>query len=110
MLRLIGTLEHVPVLLLGRRSQVLARNPLLSAVLGTPMEPGSSFAHWLFLDPAARARIVNWADFAAPAVGALRYEVGRHPDDRRLAGLVAELRDRDPVPAGRRSLARPEVS
>ncbi len=95
MLRLMGVLDHVPVLLLGRRSQVLARNGLLSAVLGTAMEPGSSFAHWLFLNPGARARIVNWADFAAPAVGALRYELGRHPDDRRLADLVQELRAGD---------------
>jgi transcriptional regulator with XRE-family HTH domain len=96
MLRLMGVLDHVPVLLLGRRSEVLARNGLLSAVLGTAMEPGSSFARWLFLDPGARVRIANWADFAAPAVGALRYEVGRHPDDRRLADLVAELRRGDP--------------
>lgn len=96
MLRLMATLEHVPVLLLGRRSEVLARNGLLSAVLGTAMEPGTSFAHWLFLDPEARVRIPNWADFASPAVGALRYEVGRHPDDRRLAALVEELRSADP--------------
>ncbi|MGI3780897.1 MAG: helix-turn-helix transcriptional regulator [Janthinobacterium lividum] len=96
MLRLMGALDHVPVLLLGRRSQVLARNGLLSTVLGTLMEPGSSFAHWLFLDPGARVRIVNWSDFAAAAVGALRFEVGRHPDDRRLAGLVEELRGADP--------------
>ena len=96
MLRLMGALDHVPVLLLGRRSDVLARNDLFSAVLGTAVEPGSSFARWLFLDPAARERIVNWGDFAAPAVGALRYEVGRHPDDRRLARLVEELRGADP--------------
>lgn len=96
MLRLMEVLSHVPVLLLGRRSQVLARNGMLSAVLGTPMEPGSSFARWLFLDAGARERIVNWADFAAAAVGALRYETGRHPDDRRLADLVAELRRDDP--------------
>jgi len=96
MLRLMAVLDHVPVLLLGRRSQVLARNGLLSAVLGTAMEPGSSFARWLFLEPQARVRIRNWADFAAPAVGSLRYELGRHPDDRRLAGLVEELRNADP--------------
>ena len=96
MLRLMAVLDHVPVLLLGRRSEVLARNGLLCAVLGTPMEPGSSFARWLFLDPGARVRIANWADFAAPAVGALRYEGGRHPDDRALARLVAELRGADP--------------
>ncbi|MEV4844498.1 helix-turn-helix transcriptional regulator [Micromonospora matsumotoense] len=96
MLRLMGVLSHVPVLLLGRRTQVLARNGLLSAVLGSALEPGSSFARWLFLDPDARVRIVNWADFAAAAVGALRYEVGRHPDDRRLVELVQELRHGDP--------------
>ncbi|GAB3451953.1 helix-turn-helix transcriptional regulator [Kineococcus endophyticus] len=96
LLRLLDTLAHVPALLLGRRSEVLARNGLLSAVLGTPMEPGSSFARWLFLDPGARVRIVNWADFAAPAVGALRYELGRRPDDRRLVALVEELRAQDP--------------
>ncbi|GAA3277431.1 helix-turn-helix domain-containing protein [Dactylosporangium vinaceum] len=95
MLRLMTALGHVPVLLLGRRSQVLARNGLLSTVLGTAMEPGSSFARWLFLDPAARNRIVNWPEFAAAAVGALRYELGRHPDDRRLADLVEQLRRED---------------
>lgn len=99
MLRLMEVLDHVPVLLLGRRSQVLARNGLLSAVLGTEMEPGSSFARWLFLDPEAPVKIVNWADFAAPAVGALRYEVGRHPDDRRLADLVHDLRSGNPAVA-----------
>lgn len=96
MLRLMTSLDHVPVLLLGRRSEVLARNALLAAVLGTAMEPGSSFMRWLFLDPLARERITNWADFAATTVGAMRYEVGRHPDDRRLAEEVADLRRRDP--------------
>ncbi|GAB3686144.1 helix-turn-helix transcriptional regulator [Angustibacter aerolatus] len=96
MLRLMTSLDHVPVLLLGRRSEVLARNDLLAAVLGAPMQPGTSFVRWLFLDPAARERIVNWGDFAAASVGALRYEVGRRPDDRRLAELVDELRAGDP--------------
>ena len=96
MLRLMGVLGHVPVLLLGRRSQVLARNGLLSAVLDAPMEPGSSFVRWLFLDPDARVRISNWSDFAAAAVGALRYEVGRHPDDRSLLDEVEMLRALDP--------------
>jgi transcriptional regulator with XRE-family HTH domain len=95
MLRLMGALDHVPVLLLGRRAQVLARNSLLTAVLGAPMEVGSSFARWLFLDPGARTRIVNWSDFASAAVGALRYEHGRHPDDRRLAEQIDELRRHD---------------
>lgn len=95
MLRLMSVLDHVPVLLLGRRSEVLARNNLLTAVLGTALPPGSSFVRWLFLDPDARVRITNWADFAAASVGALRYESGQHPDDRRLSTLVDELRRDD---------------
>lgn len=95
MLRLMNVLDHVPVLLLGRRSEVLARNSLLTTVLGNPMEPGSSFVRWLFVDPEARTRISNWADFAAASVGALRYEVGQRPQDRRLTAMVDELRKRD---------------
>ncbi len=96
MLRLMDVLGHVPTLLLGRRSQVLASNLPLREVLGWPAEPGASFVRWLFLDPAARQRITNWADVAASAVGALRYEVGRRPDDHHLAALVDELRHGDP--------------
>lgn len=96
LLRLMTALGHLPTLLLGRRSEVLAAGPLLASVLGVDLEPGSSFARWLFLDPGARRRIVNWPDFASAAVGAMRYEIGRHPDDRGLAALVAELRAADP--------------
>ena len=95
LMRIMDSLD-VPVLLLGRRGMVLARNALLSAVLGAPLEPGSSFLRWLFLDPIARERILNWADFAAAAVGAMRYEVGRHPGDQRLVALITELRATDP--------------
>lgn len=71
MVRLIGVLDHVPDLMLGRRSQVLARNALHTAVLGVPMKPGSSFTQWLLQDRDARSRILNWAEFANTAVGAL---------------------------------------
>lgn len=69
LLRLLTALDDVPALLLGRRGTVLARNRLLGAVLGADLPPGSSFTRWLFLDVGARERIVNWADFAAAAVG-----------------------------------------
>ena len=100
LLRIMTALGHVPALLLGRRGEVLAGNHLLGAVLGTAFAPGESFVRWLFLDPAARERITNWDDFAAGAVGALRYETGRRPGDRKLAALVDELRRRDPAVAG----------
>ncbi len=95
LLRLLTTLDHVPALLLGRRTQVLASNALLAAVIGPEVAPGSSFARWLFLDPRARERIMTWSDYARAAVGGLRYEVGRHPGDRQLGALVADLRAAD---------------
>ncbi|GAA5145338.1 helix-turn-helix transcriptional regulator [Nocardioides marinquilinus] len=93
LLRMMTTLDHVPALLLGRRGEVLARNALLPAVLGADLAPGASFPRWLLLDAGARERIENWGEYAATAVGALRYEVGRRPHDRRLAALVTDLRE-----------------
>jgi transcriptional regulator with XRE-family HTH domain len=96
LLRVATALNHLPVLLLGQRGEVLARNALLQAVLGHPMLPGSSFTDYLFRDPLARERIANWADFAATAVATMRMELGRHPDDQRLAATVERLRRTDP--------------
>lgn len=94
LLRMMAALDHLPTLLLGRRSEVLARNALLDAVLGVELETGTPFARWLLLGSAARDRIVNWEDFAGATVGGLRYERGQHPDDRHLAALVEHLRAR----------------
>jgi transcriptional regulator with XRE-family HTH domain len=96
LLRVMGALDHLPVILIGQRGDVLARNTLLTAVLGNVMEPGSSFTTWLVLDPAARQLIVNWVDFARLTVASLRLEEGRRPQDRALAALVAKLRAADP--------------
>ena len=92
LLRVMTTLDHVPVLLLGDRSQVLARNALLREVLGDPMEPGRVFSDWLLTDPVARERILNWVEFAQHAVAALRRESARRPHDRRLHAEITRLR------------------
>lgn len=96
LLRLMAALDHVPVLLLGDRGDVLARNALLPAVLGRPLEPGASFLRFLLQDSFARERIDNWADFASASVAALRREAGRHPDDSKLGELIDELCATDP--------------
>lgn len=95
LLRLIDTLDHVPVLLLGHRGDILARNALVPTVLGRPLNPGTSFLRYLFQDPVARERIINWADFAAASVATMRREAGRRPHDRRLSALIDELRAAD---------------
>jgi transcriptional regulator with XRE-family HTH domain len=99
LLRVMTALDHVPVLLMGYRGDVLARNALLPAVLGSPLEPGTSFIGWLFRDPLARERLRNWEVFAAASVASMRRELARHPDDARLAADVAALRRDDPAVA-----------
>ena len=94
MLRLMTALDHLPVLLLGHRSEVLASNALFGVVL-CDLAPGSPFPRFLFLDPLARERILNWSQFASTLVAALRRDAGRHPHDRRLIALIDELRDAD---------------
>jgi transcriptional regulator with XRE-family HTH domain len=96
LLRLMHTLDHVPVLLLGHRGEVLARNTLLTEVLGSPLEPGTSFIRYMFQDPLARERIVNWSDFASATVATMRRETARYPHDRRLTALMDEMRTTDP--------------
>ena len=100
LLRVMATLDHVPVLLLGHRGEVLACNQLLGAVLGDRFAPGDSFPRYLFLEPDARRRIINWDQFAQASVGALRREQSRRPHDGRLLTLIDELRGRDPDFAG----------
>ena len=95
LLRVMTALDHLPVVLLGLRGEILASNHLLRSVLGRELPPGSSFIRFLFLDPLARERILNWPHFARASVGALRRELGRRPYDRRLAALIAELRADD---------------
>lgn len=96
LLRLLDALDHVPVLLLGHRGDVLASNVLLQAVLGRALQPPTSFMRYLFQDPLARDRIINWADFAAASVAAMRREIARRPHDLVLQRLVDELRAIDP--------------
>lgn len=99
LLRLMTALDHVPVVLLGRRGEVLAANALLHTVLGRHLAPGVSFTRFLLQDPLARTRIVNWSDFAEASVGALRREVARHPHDPELTALIDDLRRDEQIDA-----------
>ena len=95
MLRLMTALDHRPALLFGHRGDLLATNRLAHAVLGRVFAPGDSFTRFMFGDPLARERIVNWAAFAAASVAGLRREAGERPYDVRLRRLIAELRAAD---------------
>ncbi|MFC3300217.1 helix-turn-helix domain-containing protein [Arthrobacter agilis] len=95
LLRLMTALDHLPALILGRRGEILATNTLLTAVL-RDLPPSSSLVRFMFFDPLARERIINWEHFAATCMSALRGELGRHPEDVQLVALIDELRTGDP--------------
>lgn len=96
MLQVMRTLDHVPVLLLGRSGTILASNALVRSVLSLPSAAGESLFDYLFRNPIARERIVNWSQFAAAAVANLRRDLARRPGDRVLTALIDELRSSEP--------------
>ncbi|NUR67251.1 MAG: helix-turn-helix domain-containing protein [Streptomyces sp.] len=97
--RAIDAMEGLPVFATDHRLDVVAWNRLGAALMGGLDVPGrrdANNARFVFLDPAARDLHPDWADRAAEAVGQLRVAAGRHPDDRELTGLIAELADASP--------------
>jgi transcriptional regulator with XRE-family HTH domain len=83
-----------PAFVLGRRTDVLATNRLARALLtdfDAMPEAERNHARWLFLDPLARQLYGDWETVARENVAILRMDAGRHPEDARLAALIAEL-------------------
>ncbi|CAM4200986.1 helix-turn-helix transcriptional regulator [Kibdelosporangium persicum] len=92
------SLPDVPVMLVGRRMDVLGVNKLAAALYkdfdaAPPHE--RNVVRYMFLDPAARELYVDWADGARSAVASLQFYAGQHPHDPQLAALVGELSVRD---------------
>jgi transcriptional regulator with XRE-family HTH domain len=91
---LADTLDRSPALVLGRRMEVLAHNPMAGALMGDLA--GQNFLRLLFLDDAGPALYPDWDDVAADSVGFLRLmAAGRH--DAELCELVGELSLRSPA-------------
>jgi transcriptional regulator with XRE-family HTH domain len=92
--RLLDVLHGVPAVVLGRRMDVLAWNPLAAALVvewgALPPEHRNAARHF-FLDEGARRLYMDWDDAARETVANLRLAAGRHPDDADLASLVGEL-------------------
>ncbi|WP_458112436.1 helix-turn-helix transcriptional regulator [Arthrobacter sp. R1-13] len=94
LLQLLDAVGNVPALVLGRRTDVLAGNPLAFLLLADfPAMPETerNLTRWLILAPAARELFRDWKAVASEAVGTLRSDVGRHPNDPRANQLVGEL-------------------
>jgi transcriptional regulator with XRE-family HTH domain len=99
LLELLHAMPTVSALIMGRRSDVLAWNPLGHALLAAhlvpdcPSVPGRrpNMARMVFLDPDTRALYADWPRKAGAVVGNLRLTAGAHPDDPELASLIGGL-------------------
>ncbi len=98
-LRLIRSTFTTPAVVLGRRSEVLAWNPLGHRLvaghldLASPETPSTrpNMTRMLFLDPHTRELYSRWQEEATRAVASLRRLAGMTSDDLELAALVGEL-------------------
>jgi transcriptional regulator with XRE-family HTH domain len=87
--RLLASWSDNPAKVLGRRLDVLAANPLATA-LNPVFAPGNNLLRYFFLDPAAREFYPEWDAMVEMSVAALR-AIGTEPDDPILTDLVGEL-------------------
>jgi hypothetical protein len=89
----------VPVVVLGRRSDVLAWNRTGHALYAGHLDPLApqrpaerpNMARLIFLDAHTRELYADWPAKAAAVVGSLRMASGQYPDDDELATLIGEL-------------------
>ncbi|MFI5980139.1 helix-turn-helix domain-containing protein [Streptomyces sp. NPDC051555] len=91
---LLNSMTAVPALVLGRRMDVLAWNPLAAALItdfGKVAPTHRNHVRLSFLDPHVRGLYADWETVAKECVAYLRMDAGRYPEDRALADLVEEL-------------------
>ncbi len=94
LLQLVDTLDGVPALLLGRRTDIIATNRLARALLADfdalPAKD-RNYARWMFLTAQARELLADWDAQARAVVENLRLDAGRDSGDPATAALVGEL-------------------
>ncbi|MFF3331851.1 helix-turn-helix domain-containing protein [Streptomyces sp. NPDC002888] len=96
--RLLDDLTATPSVVIGRRMDVLAWNPLAAALLtdfAKVPETERNYVRILFSDPAMRTLYADWRTVAREWVSHLRMLATTYPDDPRLTGLVGELSVQD---------------
>ncbi|GAA1643470.1 helix-turn-helix domain-containing protein [Actinoplanes couchii] len=87
---LLGEWPHQPAVILNRRLDLLARNPIADALYSDFADTGN-LARMTFLDPAGRTFFADWEPAAEACVAHLRLALGHDPGDRRTLALIDEL-------------------
>ncbi|MFJ2171425.1 helix-turn-helix domain-containing protein [Streptomyces sp. NPDC087851] len=96
--RVLEDFTSTPAIVMGRRMDVIAWNPLAAALItdfGAVPEKRRNYVRILFADPAMRTLYADWKSVARTAVAQLRMEAAKYPDDPRLTALVGELSVQD---------------
>ncbi|MGW4490517.1 helix-turn-helix domain-containing protein [Streptomyces sp. NPDC004376] len=96
--RVLDDLTSTPAIVMGRRMDVIAWNPLAAALItdfGKVPEKHRNYVRILFTDPMMRRLYADWKSVARTAVAQLRMEAAKYPDDPRLTALVGELSVQD---------------
>lgn len=102
--QLVAALADVPVVVLGRRSDVLAWNRTGHALYAGHLDPDSpdrpaerpNMTWLVFSDAHTRELYADWQAKAKDVVGNLRLAAGHNPDDPLLASLIGELTVKSP--------------
>ncbi|MFF3691042.1 helix-turn-helix domain-containing protein [Streptomyces sp. NPDC002187] len=102
--QLVDAFGDSPVVVLGRRSDILAWNRTGHALFAGHLAPNSpdqaatrpNTARLVFLDAHTRDLYADRLRKARDVVGKLRQAVGEYPDDPHLASLIGELTMRSP--------------
>jgi transcriptional regulator with XRE-family HTH domain len=93
--QLVHGMRDVAALVIGRYRDVLAANDL-AVMLHVAYTPGANLLRFLFLDPRARERVIDWDQVARQAVSTLRVDSGANADDPHLSELIDELSRQSP--------------
>lgn len=97
--RMLDDLATTPAFVIGRRTEILAWNPLGAALItdfAAIPEQERTFIRLLFTDPSMRTLYVDWSEVVQLAIAQLRMGSARYPDDPQLTAMVEELSARDP--------------
>jgi transcriptional regulator with XRE-family HTH domain len=122
----LAALQGAAAYVIGTGLDLLAWNRLACVLLTVDLDalPADerNFARIIFLEEGVRTRWRPWEPIARAAIGGLRMNVARHPDDPRMAALVEELSAESPEfrkwwpdhpvwaePSGRHGFWHPDV-
>ncbi|WP_433368676.1 helix-turn-helix transcriptional regulator [Actinoplanes sp. CA-142083] len=83
-------------LIVGRYMDLLGGNRLAYALYGLTPGRRVNMAHQMFLEPAMRDLLVDWAGDAVATAAYLRMATGDQPDDPKLAEVIGELSIKSP--------------